>query len=446
MNLSNEQRLIAILLRTPNIIDDYEYINSSHIMNDLNRDIFQSIINMRNKDEFITPHTLKQYLTNKNDSHNYIDFLSNSNIDVREFDSVCKQQLDITLDFNINKLQQSISEIRLKDSVDSSEKIQEIEDIFNGFVNGNETSNEYYNIKEVFKSYLNELATESYIKPTFGIERLNDKCPTANNKGESTIIAGPPSIGKTLFLQSIYKNAILEDKGVAVFSTEMSKEQLMSRLIADIADMDGMKLNRKEYTPSQINQKIGASDYALNVMKKLGENLFLFDGDMQVEKLKQECRKINRKHGLDIILVDYLQNLRTFKKFGSDNETSRVAYISKELTSTAKVTDSAMYALAQLNRECLKRTNKRALASDIKNSSEIEQDASIIITLYRDDLFNSNSPLKGYMEFNIVKNRYGEIGTVISKTNLKHSRIEEIPEEEEKEVLAKIDKIISNKK
>lgn len=446
MNLSNEQRLIAILLRTPNIIDDHEYINSSHIMNDLNRDIFQTIINMRNKDEFITPHTLKQYLTNKNDSHNYIDFLSNSNIDVREFDSVCKQQLSITIDFNLSKLQQSINDIRVKDAIEPSEKIQEVEDVIKGFTDGTETKKEHHNIRDVFKNYLIDIETDNYKKPTFGIKSLDDKCPTANSKGETTVIAGPPSIGKTLTLQSIYKTAIVEDNVVAVFSTEMSEDQLMTRLLSDIANLDGIKLNKKEFSASEIKKSLSESKSGLEIMKKLSKNLFLYTGDIQVEKVKQECRKIKRKHGLDIILVDYLQNLKTFKKFGSENDTGKVAYISKELTSTANITGASLYALAQLNREFAKRVNKRALASDIKNSSEIEQDASIIIMLYRDDLYNSSSELKGYMEFNIVKNRYGEVGRVVAKTDLPHSRLINLDKDEESKVLKKIDEIISKKK
>lgn len=446
MKLSNEQRLIAILLKTPNIIDDYDYINSSHIMNDLNRDLFQTIINMRNKDEFITPHTLKQYLANKNDSHNYIDFLSNSNIDVREFESVCKQQVNTTIDFNLNALQQSLNNIRNKEGIDTNEKLQEVEEVFKGFIDGSDThDSEAFTLKDAFKSFMTEVTTGVYIKPTFGFNKLDEYCPTSNNPGEMTIVGARPGMGKTIFMQSIYKNAAVENKKVVVFSTEMPKEQLISRLMSELLEIDSKLLHSRKVSPSEINSRISKNEEIRHIMKKIEENVIFYDKEITVEEIRQECRKIKRKKGLDIILVDYLQRLGTFKKFGAGHNTEKTGYISNQLKSIAKSTKSAMYCLTQLNRACEDRQNKRPIASDLKQSGDIEQDASLIIMIYRDSLYDENSSIKNYVEFIIPKNRHGETGTVVVRSDLKHSRFIDIQEDEEKKVIEKIKELTSPK-
>lgn len=442
--ISNEQRLIAIMMKAPDIIFDYEYIGSSNIFNELNKSIFEAIIKMRENDEFVNTNTLKQYIKNND---NYLEFLNNIEVDTREFDSVCKQQVNITVDFRLTKLNQEILNARSNSDINGTQKIEEIERSFGEFLTSSEgKDDDLINFKDAFKDFLSDLSSDRKSKPCFGSSLLNEYCPTANEAGEVVIVGARPGIGKTLFMQSLYINAVIKDEKIAIFSTEMPINQLISRLLSDLLNVDSKDIHSGKITASEIKDKLRQNENASYIMKKISENAFIYDKEVSVEEIRQKARMLKRKNGLDIVIVDYLQRVKTFKKFQGGQETQKISYISSELKSIAKKMEVAMYCLTQLNRNCEERVNKRPITSDLKQSGDIEQDASIIIMLYRDEVYNKDSEIKGYIECNITKNRHGKSDNVVMKAELEYSRLVDISKEENDRVNKKIIELTSKKK
>lgn len=211
------------------------------------------------------------------------------------------------------------------------------------------------------------------------------------------IIAARPSMGKTSLALQIAEYAASKDS-VLVFSLEMSKRQLAKRMI-----------NYHE-------QRIGKSQ-AIAHLKNL--NLHIDDkSGIGLSHIRSQCRKIKRQHGLSMIVVDYLQLMQG----KGDNRTQEIGAISRGLKSIAKEFDIPVLVLSQLNRTLEQRTNKRPILSDLRESGEIEQDADVVLFIYRDDVYEDDTPDDGLAELICRKYRNGSIGTVYAEFDGQHTR------------------------
>lgn len=235
-----------------------------------------------------------------------------------------------------------------------------------------------------------------------------DKKTSGLQRSDLIIVAARPSMGKTTFAMNLCENAMMgQDKPVLVFSLEMPSEQIMMRMLASLSRVDQTKVRTAQ---------LEDEDWARlsNTMKLLTEknNLFIDDGSgLTPMELRTRARKIHRDHGgLALIMVDYLQLMRA-PQF-ADNRTLEIAEISRSLKALAKELEVPVIALSQLNRGLEQRADKRPINSDLRESGSIEQDADLIMFIYRDEVYNENSPDKGVSEIIIGKQRNGPIGTV----------------------------------
>lgn len=226
------------------------------------------------------------------------------------------------------------------------------------------------------------------------------------------IIAGRPAMGKTAFALNIAINAASKyKKTVAVFSLEMSAEQLAQRLIGSEARISSTKLKNGKLTIDEW-QSLAA------IGGKLSEaNLFIDDTPaITVMELRSKCRRIRREHGLDIVIIDYLQLMGGSR---AENREQQISEISRSLKALAKELNIPIIALSQLNRSVESRADKRPYPSDLRESGAIEQDADLILFLYRDEIYNKDTKFPGIAELIISKHRNGPTGTVYL-TFLKH--------------------------
>ncbi|WP_428774976.1 replicative DNA helicase [Vibrio sp.] len=240
-----------------------------------------------------------------------------------------------------------------------------------------------------------------------GFSDLNKK--TAGLQGSDlVIVAARPSMGKTTFAMNLCENAAMEqDKPVLIFSLEMPAEQIMMRMLASLSRVDQTKIRTGQLDDedwARISSTMGI------LMEK--KNMYIDDSSgLTPTEVRSRARRIAREcGGLSMIMVDYLQLMRVPAM--SDNRTLEIAEISRSLKALAKELNVPVVALSQLNRSLEQRADKRPVNSDLRESGSIEQDADLIMFIYRDEVYNPDSSMKGTAEIIIGKQRNGPIGSV----------------------------------
>jgi replicative DNA helicase len=220
------------------------------------------------------------------------------------------------------------------------------------------------------------------------------------------IVAGRPSMGKTTFAMNLVENAVLrQDKPILVFSMEMPAEQLVIRMLSSIGKINQTRIR---------NGKLEQEDWpklSTAVAKLKDVPLFIDDTPaLTPTELRSRARRVAREHnGLGMIMVDYLQLMQIAGS--SEGRTAEISEISRNLKAIAKEFNCPMVALSQLNRSLEQRPNKRPVNSDLRESGAIEQDADVIMFIYRDEVYHEDTPDKGVAEIIIGKQRNGPIGT-----------------------------------
>lgn len=252
-----------------------------------------------------------------------------------------------------------------------------------------------------------------------GFNDLNKK--TAGLQGSDLIIvAARPSMGKTTFAMNLCENAAMkQDKPVLIFSLEMPAEQLMMRMLASLSRVDQTKIRTGQLDDedwARISSSMGI------LMDK--KNMYIDDSSgLTPTEVRSRARRIAREHdGLSMIMIDYLQLMRVPSL--SDNRTLEIAEISRSLKALAKELNVPVVALSQLNRSLEQRADKRPVNSDLRESGSIEQDADLIMFIYRDEVYNPDSSLKGIAEIILGKQRNGPIGSVRLTFQGQHSRFD----------------------
>ncbi|WP_372778444.1 replicative DNA helicase [Litorivivens sp.] len=239
-----------------------------------------------------------------------------------------------------------------------------------------------------------------------GFKELDDMT-SGLQKSDLVIVAARPSMGKTTFAMNLVEHAVLnDDRPMVVFSMEMPAEQLMMRMLSSIGRIDQTKV-RTGKLDQEDWPKLSA---AVNKLKD--RPLFIDDTPaLTPTEVRSRTRKIAREHGdIGMIMLDYLQLMQVAGR-GGEGRTAEISEISRSLKGIAKEFNCPVVALSQLNRALEQRPNKRPVNSDLRESGAIEQDADVIMFIYRDEVYNEETDQKGVAEIIIGKQRNGPIGT-----------------------------------
>ncbi|MHB0925629.1 MAG: replicative DNA helicase [Gallionellaceae bacterium] len=236
-----------------------------------------------------------------------------------------------------------------------------------------------------------------------------DRMTSGLQAGDLIIVAGRPSMGKTAFSINIAENVALDSKlPVAIFSMEMGASQLAMRMLGSVG-----KLNQHDLRTGRLqDDDWGRLTHALG---KLNDAPIHIDESAALSALevRARARRLHRQHGgLGLIVLDYIQLMSSNAGKASENRATEISEISRSLKSLAKELQVPVVALSQLNRSLEQRPNKRPVMSDLRESGAIEQDADLILFIYRDEVYNSDSPDKGKAEIIVGKQRNGPIGKV----------------------------------
>ncbi|WP_445768018.1 replicative DNA helicase [Rheinheimera sp.] len=247
-----------------------------------------------------------------------------------------------------------------------------------------------------------------------------DKMTNGMQPSDLIIVAARPSMGKTTFAMNLCEHAaITSDKPVLIFSLEMPSEQIMMRMLASLGRIDQTKV-RTGQLEDEDWARLSSAIELLNTKGKM----YIDDGSgLTPTEVRSRARRVAREHGgLSMIMVDYLQ-LMTVPGM-SENRTLEIAEISRSLKALAKELKVPVVALSQLNRSLEQRADKRPVNSDLRESGSIEQDADLIMFIYRDEVYNDDSPDKGTAEVIIGKQRNGPIGRVRLTFHGRYSRFD----------------------
>ncbi len=222
------------------------------------------------------------------------------------------------------------------------------------------------------------------------------------------LVAARPSMGKTAFVLNIAQYvAFRKDLPCAIFSLEMSKEQLMNRLFSMESRVDSQALRIGNLTDSDWEKLVES-------VGMIGNSKLIIDDTpgISVTEMRSKCRKFKLEFGLKLVIIDYLQLMSGSGSRSSDSRQQEISEISRSLKALAREIECPVIALSQLSRACEARTDHRPMLSDLRESGAIEQDADVVMFIYRDDYYNHDSDKKDVAEIIIAKQRNGPIGTV----------------------------------
>ncbi|MEM9208219.1 MAG: replicative DNA helicase [Pseudomonadota bacterium] len=231
-----------------------------------------------------------------------------------------------------------------------------------------------------------------------------DKMTAGLQPGDLIIIAGRPSMGKTTLAINIAENAAIGAQvPTAIFSMEMPSEQLAFRMISSLGRVDQTHLRTGKFPDDDWSR--------INTAVQLMSDAPIFIDDtaaLSPTEIRARARRLKREHGLGLIVLDYLQLMQVHGS--TENRATEISEISRSLKALAKELSVPIIALSQLNRSVEQRTDKRPVMSDLRESGAIEQDADLIIFIYREEVYNPDTPKKGVADITIAKQRNGPIG------------------------------------
>jgi replicative DNA helicase len=316
-----------------------------------------------------------------------------------------KQMQDKTANRKLINMSQKIPDI-----VDQDIPIEKKVDLVNELIINNKVTKntgapkEVKDVLELVQDEISNAGTNNETVIKTGFQEF-DKKINGFKAGDLVIVAGRPAMGKTTWALNIATNNIFKDKTVLVFSLEMTNEQLVKKIISSESGVSMDKM---------LSGQLSQSDWNLfkNTKEKLAKsNLYIYDkSPITIETLINKTKAIQAIKNIDLIVVDYLQLLMTSSQApsNSDSRTASMTYISNLLKGLAKDIGCPLISLSQLNRGVESRTDKRPVLSDLRDSGSIEQDADMVIMLYRQDYYDSLDT--GNAEVIVRKNRMGETG------------------------------------
>lgn len=397
--------------KVADVVTEHDFYRQDH------RLIFRSIAVLAERDEPLDVITLSAWLKDRDELENagglaYLGTLakdtpSAANIkayaDIVREKSVLRQLISIGSEISEDAF--NAGERQSRELLDEAEK-----KVFEIAEQGNRKK-DFHDIKTLLRKTLANIDELSKSDATLtgvstGYNDLDDMT-SGLQKGDLIIVAGRPSMGKTTFSMNLAEYIAVNDKmPVVIFSMEMPAEQIVLRMFASMGrvplnDIRTGKIREEDWP------RIG------NAVKIFGESKIFIDDTpaLSPTEMRAKARRLHREHGqIGVIVIDYIQLMQSGAK--SDNRAAEVSEISRALKALAKELQCPVIALSQLNRSLEQRPNKRPIMSDLRESGAIEQDADLIMFIYRDEVYNEDTNDKGMAEVIIGKQRNGAIGKV----------------------------------
>ena len=413
-NLEAEQALLgAILLNNDILYDINEIVNADHFFESVHIKIFEVINKIASKGQLATPITLKSYFeVEKNlediGGSSYLARLANSAVSLEYAKNYARIIYDLAVRRSLYELGGKLSFNAIESEMDTNpgDLVEEAErDLYQIAEKGSSAHN-----VQTFKTSMEEavaLMTKAYEKDSsvVGISTdfrdLDQKLGGLHNS-DLLILAGRPSMGKTSLATNIAFNIAKQayasgdkESNVAFFSLEMSSEQLATRILSEQAKVSSNDIRRGNLSEGDVDNLVKVSKSILEIP------LFIDDTPaINMATLASRARRLKRKHGLGIIIIDYLQLLRPAKSSRNDGRVQEVSEITQGLKALAKEMNIPILALSQLSRQVEQREDKKPMLSDLRESGSIEQDSDVVMFIFREEYYlEKNAPAPGTADY-----------------------------------------------
>lgn len=421
-----EQSILGCILIESALIDDISTeLQASDFYYTDNAEIYEAMLRLQGKGQAIDIVTLENELGNeceKVGGYVYIVGLTNSVATSAGW----KHYLKIILDNSILRQLIKTSTATINDCYDrieASEALSKAEvEILK--INSVKSSQNIVTLKDTVLESVDNLKKRANNKTRIsglstGFRDLDYKL-AGLQKSDLVVIAARPAMGKTSLAVNIAEHVGIElNEPVLVFSLEMSKEQLTDRIICSQKTIDSHNYKTGNITDDELNRLIEPMDKLIN------SNLNIDDtANIKVSQIASKCRKMKKSKGLSLVVIDYIQLLTGDK---SKDKNQEVSEMSRQLKILAKDLNCPVIILSQLNRGVEQRAEKIPTLADLRDSGAIEQDADIVMFLYRDEYYNPDSNKKGIAECIIAKHRTGSTGTVELTWEGKYTKFGNIP-------------------
>lgn len=415
-SIEAEQSVIgAMLMDKDALIYASEHIKSDNFFVEKYKILFEAIVELNMKNQEVDFVTLQNKLREKKASPEICEIgFINSIIDAVPSSAAIKQYCDIVADKStLRRLIKTSEDVANKcySGADSTEELlnQAEKGVYD--IRQEKRDDEFTPISEVVMNTLENIQIAS--KTSGNVTGIPSGFPdldfrTAGFHGsELILIAARPAMGKTAFVLNIAEYAaVKKNYKVAIFSLEMSKESLVSRMIAMNSNVDSQLIRTGNLSDTDWDRVVESGDF----IAKSG--LMIHDtAAITVNEMRSRCRKMKMDYGLDMIIIDYLQLMNGSGR-ASESRQNEISTISRSLKVLARELDVPVLALSQLSREVEKRPDHRPMLSDLRESGAIEQDADMVMFIYRDDYYNPDTERKNIAEIIIAKQRNGAVGSV----------------------------------
>ena len=405
----------SALLDKDALFDVVELLTADDFYNEAHKEIFKAVTDLYKKSAPVDVLTVSEELKRRNSlemvgGRAYIAALS---ADVPSTSNAAEYAKIISNKASLRRLINTAGDI-MQASYDENLETNTILDmaerqIFEIAQKGQKS--DFAHIKDVLLENINIIDKMSEMEGnltgiTTGFRDL-DQLTSGLHRSDLIILAARPAMGKTAFALSVAQGAAIKGAAsVMIFSMEMSKEQLGQRLLSmesriEMQSLKTGKLERKDW--DQINM-------ALDTLSRANINIDDTPG-ISIMEMKNKCRRLKAEKGLDLIVIDYLQ-LMSIEGKKTESRTQEISQLSRSLKLLARELDCPVIVLSQLSRAVEQRPNKRPMLSDLRESGSIEQDADIVIFLYRDEYYNPETDKPGECEVIVAKHRSGPTGTV----------------------------------
>jgi len=413
-NLEAEQSVLgSLLIDRDAIIRVAAMLKADDFFHGANGTIFQAIIDLYNRREPTDFVTLTDELQRRErlDQVGGVAYLSSllnavpTAVHIEYYGKIVERTATLRRLINAGA---SIVSIGYRDSVDVEEAMDASERaIFD--VSQRRTTRDFRSIADVLDGFFDQIDhmqknRDSLVGVPTGYADL-DKLTGGLQKSDLIIIAARPSVGKTAFALGVaYGAAVKHKRTVGIFSLEMSAEQLVQRLLATETGIDSHRIRLGQIDDKELGRMTSA-------FGKLAEAQIFIDDSagLTIMELRSKARRLQAEHGLDMLVIDYLQLMQGSR---SDNRVQEISEISRGLKGIARELNIPVISLSQLSRAVEARADHRPLLSDLRESGSIEQDADVVMFIYREELYDENTENKGVAEISVSKHRNGPVGKV----------------------------------
>ncbi len=435
-DINAEKAVIAAMLMTEEAIEKANSIlNADDFFQEENRILFQAIADMNSKGQRIDSITLNDYLK----KNKLLEKLGGASV-LFQFGDLISTPANVVSHSNIVKEKavlrklietaESIVNEAYEDKDELATIIEHAESkIFS--ITSDESDSDFEHIKPIIKRVFNRINylyehTDKYTGLPTGFNDLDDATSGLQNS-DLILIAARPSMGKTAFALNIAYNISMGNikkspKMTAIFSLEMSKEQLAYRFLSMHSKLDSQSIRNGNLNRDDWNNL----PLMINDIEKA--KLYIDDtSGLTVMEVRSRAKRLKKMYGLDLLIIDYLQLMQgRTRKGGEVNRQQEISEISRSLKALARELNVPVIALSQLSRAVEMRAEKKPMLSDLRESGSLEQDADIVMFLYREDYYNANTENQNITDVIIAKHRNGPVKTVQLYFDKNHIKFENL--------------------